>query len=120
MEFFHNQYMAASVLAGEQGEAINAELIRRWAKSASHGEFNDSQIGHLTHFALPLGAKRAMDYASFFAARSSSLADLKREQAKAFGACHSAMMKKSWRPAGDQLLRLADLEQQIAAEITAA
>jgi hypothetical protein len=28
-------------------------------------------------------------------------------------------MKKSWREAGDHLLRLADLEQQIAQEIAA-
>ncbi len=119
MEYFHNQYTTSSVLAGEQGDTINAELIRRWAKTASHGEFTESVIGHLTYFALPLGAKRAMDYATFFNTRHPNLADLKRQQAKEFGACHSAVMKKSWREAGDHLLRLADLEQQIAQEIAA-
>lgn len=120
MEFFRNQYLAASVLAGEQNEAIDAPLIRRWAKTASHNEFTDSQIGHLTHFALPLGAKRALDYASFFAARHPALADLKRQQAIAFGACHSALMEKDGRAAGERLLRIADLEEAIAQAIRVA
>ncbi|MEO8557875.1 MAG: hypothetical protein ABI439_02345 [Rhodospirillales bacterium] len=117
LEFFRNQYLAASVLADEQNETIDGALIRHWAKTASHGEFTDSVIGHLTHFALPLGAKRALDYATFFNAHHAALADLKHQQAVAFGACHSAMMKKSWREAGDRLLRIADLEEAIAQAI---
>jgi hypothetical protein len=119
LEFFHDQYTAASVLAAEQNETINAELIRRWATTASHGEWSEAQLGHLTHFALPLGAKRAMDYAAFFAPRHAELADLKRQQAVEFGAAHSEMMGKSWRASGDRLLRIADLEQQIAQAIAA-
>jgi hypothetical protein len=120
MEFFRNQYLAASVLAGEQGDVINAPIIRAWARTASHGEFTESQIGHLTWFALPLGAKRALDYATFFDGRHAELAALKRQQALAFGACHSELVRKNGRAAGDQLLRLADLEQHIADAIAAA
>jgi hypothetical protein len=119
LEFFRNQYMAAGLLAREQNETIDAALIRRWARQASHDEFGPAQIGHLTHFALPLGAKRAMDYASFFARRHPELADLKRQQAVQFGACHSELVAGHGRAAGDRLLRIADLEQHIADAIAA-
>lgn len=114
LDFFRNQYTAAGLLAREQNETINAALIRRWALQASHSEFSPAQTGHLTHFVLPLGAKRAMDYAGFFASRHPVLADLKREQAVQFGACHSELVAGHGRAAGDRLLRIADLEQHIA------
>lgn len=119
LEFFRNQYMAAGLLAREQNETIDAELIRRWARQASHGELSPAQVGHLTHFALPLGAKRAMDYAAFFDRRHGELADLKRQQAVQFGACHSELVGGQGRAAGDRLLRIADLEQHIADAVAA-
>ena len=51
------------------------------------------QRGHLLHFALPLGTKRALDFAGFFDDLSSSLAQLKRRQAGRFGACVTHLMR---------------------------
>jgi hypothetical protein len=100
--------------AVQTGEKIDGALIRDWAALADQEKLSPRQIGHLTHFSLPLGAKRAMDYAAFFEQREKPLAELKRAQAVAFGATHSHMVAKSWKAAGDTLRQLADIEDAIS------
>jgi hypothetical protein len=101
-------------LAVKTGETIDGALIRDWAALADRAALNPRQIGHLTHFALPLGAKRAMDYAAFFDRREKPLAELKRAQAVAFGATHSHLVAKSYQAAGDTLRQLASIEDAIS------
>jgi len=112
-------YRDAAALAAQRRERIDGALIRDWAEAARHGALGDARIGHLTHFALPLGAKRALDYAGFFARRWPVLAELKRAQAVAFGACHSHLLSGDRRAAADQFSRLADIEDGIAGGLQA-
>jgi hypothetical protein len=104
--------------AAQTAEKIDGALIRDWAVLAEQEKLDPRQIGHLTHFALPLGAKRAMDYAAFFEERERPLAELKRAQAVAFGAAHSHMVAKSWQAAGGTLRQLADIEDAISENLS--
>lgn len=113
MERFRRLHAEAAALAQRDGRAIDGTLIRLWADQAGQAAFSPPQLGHLTHFALPLGAKRALDHAAFFAGHEPALADLKRQQAIAFGACHSHVVAQAWPAAAEALRELADIEDEI-------
>jgi hypothetical protein len=113
MAHFRALHRQAIALATQSGEKIDGPLIRDWAALVDREGLSPRQFGHLTHFALPLGAKRAMDYAAFFEQREKPLAELKRAQAVAFGATHSHLVAKSWKAAGHTLRQLADIEDAI-------
>ena len=113
MSYFGELHRRAVALAAQRGGKIDGALIRHWATLAKDDGFDAAQLGHLTRFALPLGVKRALDFAAFFDGRENELAALKRRQAVAFGACHSHVVAGAWPAAGDQLRRLADIEDTI-------
>lgn len=106
---FRTLYREAAQNGGCIGEAALLKLIEIVRDGALTGE----QRGHLTHFALPLGAKRALDYAAFFDRRAPNLAKLKRRQAALFGACHAACVAEANEDAALQLSALAELEPRI-------
>lgn len=113
LAFFRQLYRQAQALAVQHEAKIDGALIRDWAQIMARNGFDPRQIGHLTRFALPLGAKRAMDYAAFFAPFLPELGILKRAQAREFGACHSQVVAGDWRAASDTMLRLAEIEDRI-------
>lgn len=71
------------------------------------------EINNLIFFSFPLGAKRALDFASFFDYRDKDLVELKREQARLFGECQSLLMLKKWIVLANQLKKLAYTEERI-------
>lgn len=102
----------------EQRAAIDRGLIGRHALLAlaqivTTASLSEQQRNHLTYFALPLGAKRALDYARFFAGHHEPLQKLKLEQATAFGTCLTHLVAANWVSAGDQLEELAKIETGI-------
>jgi hypothetical protein len=102
----------------EQRVDIDKALIGRHALLAlaelvTTASLSEKQRNHLTHFALPLGAKRALDYANFFAGHHASLQKLKLEQAIAFGACLTQLVAANWISAGVHLKKLAEIETEI-------
>lgn len=117
LAFFRSLYKHAAALAVQHKTKIDGALIRDWAEIMAGNGFNPAQLGHLTRFALPLGAKRAMDYASFFAPFLPSVGNIKRHQAQEFGACLSHVVASNWSAASASLQRLADIEDQIAAQL---
>jgi hypothetical protein len=117
MAFFRTLYAEAEVLARQHKMKIDGALIRDWAETMARNGFNPAQLGHLTRFALPLGSKRAMDYASFFEPFMPGLSAIKREQAKEFGACLSHVVASNWHEAAASLQRLGDIEDQIGAQL---
>lgn len=61
-------------------------------------------------FLFPLGAKRALDYASFFRGRSPDLATLKGDQGAVFGECYMCAVREDWDGLTGHLNSLATLE----------
>jgi hypothetical protein len=73
--------------------------------------------GHLRSFAFPVGARRALDFADFFRARSPELAALKTEQATQFGRAQTLFAQDDLPGTGDTLTELAAAEDRIRALI---
>lgn len=76
--------------------------------------------GHLTSFALPLGARRAADFARFYAAHDPERAAIKAAQARHFGAAFVALRRAAWGDLAAALRAVATAEERFAARTLAA
>ncbi|MEQ9335101.1 hypothetical protein [Thalassobaculum sp.] len=110
---FRRLYAEADRLAPAAGCLTDAAAIEYVAGLVRGSGLTPAQSGHLLRFALPLGAKRALDFATFFERLNPELVDLKRRQARLFGACHSNLARGEAPSAADSLVRLAGLESAI-------
>jgi hypothetical protein len=87
--------------------------IELLAARVREGELPGPLYGHLTAFALQVGARRALDFAEYFTPRRPDLAALKQEQARLFGSTHTLLVRQAWCAAADALTALAEVEQRI-------
>ncbi len=110
---FQRLYREAEQRASRDGECIGREALLALATAARCDAFTPQQRGHLIFFGLPLGTKRALDYVAFFDRRAPRLANLKRQQALAFGACHTALVAGAKEEAAQHFEGLAALEPEI-------
>lgn len=117
ISFFRALYGRADQRAPERGSLINGAAILSLADLVRGNALTPSQAGHLRHFALPLGVKRALDFATFFETRCERLSGLKREQAALFGKCETHLVLGDFLRASEQLSLLAALEGAIRTEI---
>jgi len=76
--------------------------------------------GHLLKFSLPLGARRALDYASFFNPHNKKLGKLKYEQASLFGRAVVLGKQNKWLQIAETMDTLADVESRFKKEIAKA
>jgi hypothetical protein len=89
-------------------------VIRALAKRLRPGQVTDGERGFLTAFTFPLGARRALDYAAFFAeGGDAELAAAKRGQARLLGESLLAANRDDWPRVADALEVLADLEEEL-------
>ncbi|HEX2888737.1 hypothetical protein [Vineibacter terrae] len=116
---FKGLHAEAARLAAASGRLVDEYALAWLARQVGRDALSPAQSAHLLHFALPLGVKRALDFARFFAASNPGLAQSKRRQAALFGRCHSRLMRRDRPAAADQLEQLAGLEAQIRQEIGA-
>jgi len=112
MVFFKEVYRQAEERA-RNGQLIGKEAMVLLATLTAAGKLNRMQRGHLTHFVVPLGAKRALDYACFFQPHHATLHRLTTEQAKIFGTLQGYLVKEEWEGAGAEFAKLAELEGSI-------
>jgi hypothetical protein len=96
---------------------FGSDAIRHCAASLRQGTVSGETRGHLVHFALQLGAKRALDYAAFFDARDPELASAKRRQALLFGRGHTQAVADDWGGLATTLEELADVEDMLEAAL---
>lgn len=93
--------------------ATGRAAIDRLAGMVRTGDLPPALEGHLRGFALPVGARRALDFSDFFRQRAPALAALKQEQARLFGRTQTRLTRQDWTGAADALIALADTEEQI-------
>lgn len=86
------------------------EAILKAAERFENRNFTQEEIDHLRYFALPLGAKRALDFATFLVKRNPKLSELKSEQARLFGKSHSLVGAKDWKAFSTTLKEYAEVE----------
>ena len=92
---------------------VGPEAVVTLVSAIRGRELRDSGLEHLRRFALPLGARRALDYSWYLRALHSELADLKKRQAWHLARAHSAASRCRWEPLMDHLMHLADLEHKV-------
>ena len=66
----------------------------------------------MVHFSFKLGARRALDFGSFFGSKHPELAALKQKQAELFGALQSSAVQRKWTHVADSLEQLAQVETE--------
>ena len=101
---------------GDEGQGPDA--IRRLAEQVHEG-VPPYLHGHLSYFALPLGARRAADFARFYAPYDPPRAALKDAQARHFGAAFVALRREDWSRLVAELRAVADHEEHFIAQTLA-
>ena len=76
---FKEVYSESQALSAKRGWAIDEEAINTLAKHVKNGKVSPSERGFMVFFSFKLGARRALDFASFFGSRHSRLASLKEK-----------------------------------------
>lgn len=95
----------------ELGRLTGSEAIRTLAREVGTSGMSDDLRGFYTNFALPLGARRALDFARFFAhGGDAGIATLKQEQARLFGEGLLATNRADWTRVAGALNALAERE----------
>ena len=112
IKFFKSTYQESVDKASKEKIVIGHKAIITTANRVKRKEILESEITHLAHFALPLGAKRALDFSSFFKQHDRKLAELKYKQAKLFGESHVLVTQKRWTLLRETLKHLAILEEK--------
>ena len=112
--FFREMYAKIASLKEGGSPLLGAEAIVHIADSLAAGSLAEPAEKFLTGFQLPLAAKRASDYATFFAPSYSEFAECKFELAASFGKAHSRLASGNKVAASKALKRIAALEEQVA------
>ena len=99
------------------GVSIGPEAIETLAATLRSGKLSEQGLEHLRRFALPLGVRRALDYAWFLSDIDSKLADLKGRQARCLGRAHAAAAQRHQGFLADHLMHLAGLEREFEAAL---
>ena len=96
-----------------KGHQTGPEAISAVASAARDDVFSDDEVYNLAGFSLPLAAKRALDYSSYFRGRNKVVSDTKYEMAQLFGSAQTRVMAKDFAGFSADLEKLAELEDQI-------
>ena len=102
----------------EQGHLTGPEAILAVAATATREGLSDDEVYNLAGFSLPLGAKRALDYSTFFEGRNKTVAESKYDMAKLFGSAQSKLMAREFAGFADDLEQLAKLESRVEHSLT--
>ena len=117
ISFFKTIYQEGEIKAEKRKIEIGGEAVRNYASYIKERGLNDKERWHFVYFALPLGAKRALDYFKFFAPYNKKLADLKYKQSVIFGTAHTYATNNDNGPLASEFEKLAIVEEQFRNEL---
>jgi hypothetical protein len=112
LKSFKEVYSEAESIAAKQNMSIDAKAITTLAKHVKQDKVSPAERGFMVFFSLKLGARRALDFASFFGSKNPGLAHLKEKQAELFGAAQTFAVQKKWAKVADSLEQLAQVETE--------
>lgn len=117
LDYFRSLYSEGKEKTSKAVWLVGKDAIFYVAEKVKRNGLTEDEAGHFAHFALPLGAKRALDFASFFDYQDKNLASLKRKQAQLFGEAHTRAVEKNWGLLAKALGQLADIEESFQSEL---
>jgi hypothetical protein len=109
---FKEVYSEAESLAEKQNWTIDAKAIAALSKHVKQDKVSPAERGFMVFFSLKLGARRALDFASFFGSKNPELARMKEKQAELFGAMQTFTVQKKWTRLTNALEQLAQVETE--------
>jgi hypothetical protein len=109
---FKEVYSEAESLAAKHDLTIDAKAITTLQKHVEQGRVSPAERGFMVYFSFKLGARRALDFASFFRSKHPELAALKQKQAELFGALQSSAVQRKWTHVAEALEQLARVETE--------
>lgn len=115
--FFKDIYKEGELKTDKKNFEIGGEAIRNYAKYIAERSLDDKERGHFVYFALPLGAKRALDYFKFFSPHNKKLADLKYQQSVSFGTAHVHATNRDWGLLAREFENIASVEERFKSEL---
>ena len=112
LKSFREVYSEAAALAAKHDLSIDAKAITTLQRHVEKGKVSPAERGFMVFFSFKLGARRALDFASFFGFRHRKLAGLKEKQAELFGVLQSLAVERKWTRVADSLEQLAQVETE--------
>jgi hypothetical protein len=112
MKSFKEVYSDSQARSARKDCFIDSQAIHVLAKHVKNDKVSPAERGFMVFFSFKLGARRALDFASFFGPRNPELAGMKQKQAELFGAMQALAVKRKWGHVADLLEQLAQLEAE--------
>jgi len=112
LTYFQSIYRREGQKTNSNIRLIGKEAVFKVAERVKRGHLSNNEWKHFIYFALPLGAKRALDFALFFNYKDKNLANLKYQQAEVFGQAYTYTIAKNWPSLSETLRKLGNLEQK--------
>ncbi|MNI01356.1 hypothetical protein D3C73_541950 [compost metagenome] len=112
IRYFRQVYKDIEGQCSERNWLSGSEAIEELKGYLLGGEPNPGLMGHLTHFAFQVSARRALGFGQFFQQKNTDLAKIKLRQAEVFGRCHTLAVHGDWHTVGEVLSDLAELEDK--------
>lgn len=112
IQYFRQVYNDAEEQCSERNWLIGSDAITELKRYILGGDISLELIGHLTHFAFQVGARRALNFSEFLQSENDGLAKIKLLQSDVYGRCHSLAVNGDWFMVGEALSKLAELEDK--------
>lgn len=112
-EYFKELYKRGKDNDVEEKYFVGAEAIKITSEKIKSEGISDKLKSHFIYFALPLGAKRSLDYATFFDSFDEKVSELKNEKAVLFGHAHTYTVLENKDKLSATLDKLAEVESKI-------
>lgn len=109
---FRSIYKNCDIKSAKTDWVVGKEAVVKAAARFENEEFNQEEVDHFRYFALPLGARGALDFAAFLKDREPKLSELKSKQARLFGTSHSLVIAEDWKTLSETLRDYAEVEDE--------
>jgi len=117
LKHFVEIYKTGEKRTDKEEYKIGEEAILKLAHDLAKSPPPEGQSAFFKYFLFQLGARRANDFALFFAKRNPELANLKEEQAKLHGICHTCAAEENWSALAAYLKDIARSEKEFRAKL---
>lgn len=104
-------YLTGEKYAKAKGRTIDYEAIMFMANNIEKTILKPFEVGMLTGFIFPLGARRASDFSDFFKPHNRELSEIKAKQSSLLGLCHTYSVANNWQTVTEYLKEYAELEK---------
>lgn len=108
---FKEIYSTGEKYAKAKGRTIDYDAIVFMANNIQREALKSSEVGMLTGFIFPLGARRTSDFSDFLKNNNPELSEIKAKQSQLVGLCQSFAVVRDWKNVSVNLIEFAKLEK---------